>query len=988
MDRHRWEQIKSVFEEAQELKPDSRASFLTQACGDDAALRSEVEALLDHDRRAGSFLDGNAAAEIGVAMAGAGHLAFSPGEVLSGRFRIVQLLGRGGMGDVYEAEDLELDRLVALKFLPHDLARHPLALTRLKREARAASALNHPNICTVYDIGEHDGQIFIVMEYLEGKTLRHYLKGQALPLDTLLGLSIELADGLDAAHSKGIIHRDLKPENIFATTRGHAKILDFGLAKLTQEGARSARPLNGAERSADPRDVPTVSVDAARLTHPGAIMGTAAYMSPEQIRGDVLDVRTDLFSFGLVLYEAVTGRQAFSGSTAAVIHDVILNRLPTSALDLNPHCPPELERIINKALEKDRDLRYQHASDIRADLKRLRRDTDSKRAGAAGLYRQIENGGVKPPLQNSDSQMIAGLLTRHKKAMMALMAGGVVIVAALLYYLFRTASHAPAPPAALEFTRVTGSGDVQQADISPDGKYVAYVRGLAGQQSVWLKQLATDSDVQIATLGDDTCAGLAFSPDGDYVYFVREPPQKPSGDLYQVPFLGGTPRKMLAGISGPPAFSSGGQRIAFVRITAGESSLVTTSLDGSGERVLASYKEPEEIDSGRVAWSTDGKTLAIALYTPQLKLATISAEGGKARPASGVPWYAVADLTWLPGSRHLFVAGNPQVGSGSYATSQLYEVSLEGGEVRQITHGLSSYKKVRASTDGKTLLALQEQILATLQVATPGKESESRTLSAGNQDHDGYEGLAWTPDGKIIYLSVHSGRVDIWEVGADGSNPRRLTNNDAYAGLFMPAVSFRGGFIAFIRGDRSEIGIWRMDMDGGSLKQLTQDSDWSPAVSPDGRWVIFFRAEGGKWVLMKVPSEGGPATQLTDYTAAYPSISPDGKWIACRYVPGRNEATSLALVPFGGGQPAKVFPMPVTSHAPIPWTPDGHAISYINNVNGVGNVWEQPVEGGAPRPVTHFTSDRIFRFDWSRDGRLALSRGTDQTDAVLIKNYQ
>jgi serine/threonine protein kinase/Tol biopolymer transport system component len=982
MDQQRWEQVKSVFEKAQELKPESRALFLTQACGDDAALRSEVEALLDHDRRAGGFLDGNAASEIGVAIASAGHLAFSPTEVLSGRFRIVRLLGRGGMGDVYEAKDLELDRLVALKFLPHDLARHPLALTRLKREARAASALNHPSICAVYDIGEHDGQTFIVMEYLEGTTLRNYLRGQALPLDTLLGLSIELADGLDAAHSKGIIHRDLKPENIFATTRGHAKILDFGLAKLTQEGAGSARPANGAERIADPRDVPTVSVDAARLTRPGAIMGTAAYMSPEQIRGDVLDVRTDLFSFGLVLYEMATGRQAFTGSTTAVIHDAILNRPPTSALHLNPDCPPELERIINKALEKDRDLRYQHASDIRADLKRLKRDTDSKRAVVAGLSRQIENGGVKPPLQDSDSQVIAGLMTRHKKAMMALMASGIVIVAALVYYLFRAASHAPAPPAALEFTRVTGSGDVRQADISPDGKYVAYVRGMAGKQSVWLKQLATDSDVQISTLGEDNCPGLAFSPDGSYVYFVR------NEDLYQVPFLGGTPRKMLAGISGPPAFSAGGQRIAFVRITAGETSLVTASPDGSGERVLASYKEPEEIDSGRVAWSTDGKSLAIALYTPQLKLATISADGGKAQPATGVPWYAVADLTWLPGSRHLFVAGSPQVGSGSYATSQLYEVSLEGGEVRQITHGLSSYTKVRASTDGKTLLALQEQILATLQVATPGKESESRTLSAGNQDHDGYEGLAWTPDGKIIYLSVHSGRVDIWEVGADGSNPRRLTDNDAYAGLFMPAVSLRGGFIAFIRGDRSRIGIWRMDMDGGNLKQLTQDSDWSPAVSPDGRWVIFFRAEGGKYVLMKVPSGGGPASQLADYTLVYPSVSPDGKWIACRYVPGRSVATILALLPFGGGQPAKVFPLPVTAHAPIPWTPDGHAISYINNVNGVGNVWEQPVEGGAPRPVTHFTSDRIFRFDWSRDGRLALSRGTDQTDAVLIQNYQ
>jgi serine/threonine protein kinase/tetratricopeptide (TPR) repeat protein len=403
MDRQRWAQIKSVFEKAQELETESRASFLTQACGDDAALRSEVEALLDHDRRAGSFLDGNAASEIGVAMANAGHLAFSPGEVLSGRFRIVQLLGRGGMGDVYEAKDLELDRLVALKFLPDDLAQHPQALTRLKREARAASALNHPNICTIHDIEVHNGQTYLVMEYLEGTTLRERIgvgavREPPLPLDTTLDLAIQIADGLDAAHSKGIIHRDLKPENIFATTRGHAKILDFGLAKLMQEEAASARPVNGAERIADPGDAPTVSVDAARLTRPGAIMGTTAYMSPEQIRGDILDVRTDLFSFGLVLYEMATGRQAFSGSTAAVIHDAILNRLPPSPTDLNPQLPAMLGEMIRKALEKDREIRYQHASEMRSELQRLKRGTESERSG--GVSPAVGAGLVSAPIQS------------------------------------------------------------------------------------------------------------------------------------------------------------------------------------------------------------------------------------------------------------------------------------------------------------------------------------------------------------------------------------------------------------------------------------------------------------------------------------------------------------------------------------------------------------------------------------------------------------
>ena len=277
--------------------------------------------------------------------------------------------------------------------------------------------------------------------------------------------------------------------------------------------------------------------------------------------------------------------------------------------------------------------------------------------------------------------------------------------------------------------------------------------------------------------------------------------------------------------------------------------------------------------------------------------------------------------------------------------------------------------------------------------AAPGKESEARILSAGNQTRDGDNGLAWTPDGKIVYRTVFNGRYDLWEMGADGSNPRRLTNNDASSISNFPSVSLRGGFIAFTRwSENNQANIWRMNMDGGNLKRLTEgERDFPSAISPDDRWVVFARVQGGKSVLMKVPSEGGPASQLTDYSSYSPSVSPDSKWIACIYSPGQNQPLSLAIVPFAGGQPAQVFPLPATAAAPtvapLAWTPDGHAISFINSVNGVGNIWEQPVAGGPPKPVAHFTSDRIFWFDWSRDGRLALSRGTDSTDAVLIRNF-
>jgi Tol biopolymer transport system component len=486
--------------------------------------------------------------------------------------------------------------------------------------------------------------------------------------------------------------------------------------------------------------------------------------------------------------------------------------------------------------------------------------------------------------------------------------------------------------------------------------------------------------VQIATLGEDYRPRLAFSPDGSYVYFVRD------GDLYQVPSLGGTARKVLKETSGPPAFSPDGQRVAFVRSTLGEASLLTGSLDGSAERVLASYKPPEFIFPERAAWSSDGKTLAFVVYSSQRVLTTIAAEGGQAQPVAGPHWQGIEDLTWLPGGRHLVVAGTPQGG----ATSQLYEVALEGGKARQITHDLLKYRAVGVSADGKSLLALQRQTLAILQVATPGKESEAHPLSAGTQNDDGTYGLAWTPDGKIVYYSAPNGRPDLWEMGADGSNPLRLTSNYASLASGYPAVSLRGGFIAFTQWDRSgQESIWRMDMDGSNLKQLTQGKfDALPAISPDGRWVVFVRIEGGKLVLMKVSSEGGPAVQLTDYDSGSPSVSPDGRWVACVYSPGQNQPVRLAIVPFAGGQPAKVFPLPGSGGGAILWTPDGRAISFINSENGVGNVWEQLVAGGPPKPVTHFTSDKIFYFAWSGDGRLALSRGTEPTDAVLIKNYK
>ncbi len=892
-------------------------------------------------------------------------------------YRIIEKLGGGGMGVVYKAEDTTLHRFVALKFLPDDVAKDPQALARFQREARAASALNHPNICTIYEIGEQDGHLFLVMEFLDGMTLKHLISGRALETETLLPLATEIAEALDAAHGQGIVHRDIKPANIFVTKRGHAKILDFGLAKINPKLSSSSQ-VEAAR---------TESIENENLTSPGAALGTVAYMSPEQVRGKELDHRSDLFSFGVVLYEMATGALPFRGNTSGVIVDGILNRTPVPAVRLNPDLPPRLEELINKALEKEPKFRSQTAGEMRADLERLGRDSSSSHLMALASA----STGVEEPSRKSagdrsvrargDSSHTAVVVSRRYPWM--LLGLGAILLAGLGMWFFanrfRPTNRNPLTDA--HFARLTDfEGAETNPAISPDGKFVAFISNRNATFDIWLIQVngGNLANLTQGRIGDvrGPLRAIGFSGDGSEVWNSGMEGRR----LSLFPVVSGAPHNFLDEHAAEVAWSLDGTRLVFHTWDPGDPTFVADH-NGANERQI--LKSEPGVHNHFPVWSKDGRWVYFVRGRPatrEMDLWRISPDGGQPEQLTHIN-SDIAFPTPIDERTILFVA-HDQNGAGPW----LWSFDVETRTSQRVSSGLEQYTALAGAADGRRLAASVMNSRVNLwsvpitSRVVEEKEVEAFALPTLRAQAPRFGGTS------LFYLSSRDGADGLWSY-REGQALEIWKGSDG-ALQSPPAVSADGNNLAFTLKRNGKQQMHVIAADGTRLRPLSSNVDvrGTASWSPDGKWIVAAGSDGGGAGLFKLPADGGQPVRIASGPFLDPVWSPRGDLI----VYGGTQVFTLMplLAIHADGKPAKLPEIQLQRDGErVRFLPDGSGLVYmLGNTSAGQDFWLLDLGTMGSRRLTRLSSPSAMRtFDVTSDGkRIVFDRLRENSDILLI----